>query len=953
MKSRIQILLIVKSRNKRRSQKPIKVRHSLNQISLSILIVLVILLLSIPVAGAFFYTRISQNLPSIHWLPIYLDAEKGLFLTPTTLLDQTGENTIFQLQEQGVFRRFLPIDPNQNNFISPYVVQLTVAVYQPDFWTSPGYSRNFFSKDQTPTIAEQLVDRLLLWDEPESIFRTFRMRLLAAQVTEKYGRAQVLEWFINSSGYGHHTIGIDAAARFFLHKSGNALNLAESALLVAVSQTPALNPLDTPQAALENQATLLERLYTDGFITLEDYKKAQKTEITLVTVIPAQNQFAAAYSSLVIEQLYNLYGRERVELGGLQVTTSLDFEIQKSLTCTLKTEIERLHGASSENIDCFTDKFLPSLFDETLTKVDLIASGTIVDPKTGQVLALVGDFDGVNEASRISPKQGGSILTPLVAVNAFARGFSPATQVWDIPASLPEELQQYQLPIEKYKGPLRLRTALANDYLTALNKLFEQLGPDIVARNANSFGLTTFQNMKNPLESFYDGESATILEVADFYSIFATIGVRDGSRNSSNGLIEPMLIHQVELTDGFFMNDYTPDSQVILSPQLAYLVHDILHDDFERRATLGFPNLLEIGRPSAGKFGSTFNRDEVWTAGYTTQYVTVVWFGQKGKTQVELNPKIAGGVWYALMQWLHQNQPAIDWQKPAGIGETIVCNLSGQLPTRECPATIKELFIDGTQPLGYDNLFKSFEINRETGLLATVFTPSEMIESRVYMLLPEEALSWAKFNKIEIPPKDYDLIQSTRIDQDVLLTAPENYSYVKGVVKIFGTILIDDMSSYRLQVGAGLNPTAWLQIGDESSTKVTNKKIAEWDTSEIKDGLYALRLLVIRENNQLTTYTLQVSVDNSPPIVKILYPLENTALARSSTGTITLQGDVTDNAGVARVDWWLDGHLVGSKSEMPYSIPVSINAGKHRVSIKAYDLAGNETTSSEVEFNVE
>jgi hypothetical protein len=305
------------------------------------------------------------------------------------------------------------------------------------------------------------------------------------------------------------------------------------------------------------------------------------------------------------------------------------------------------------------------------------------------------------------------------------------------------------------------------------------------------------------------------------------------------------------------------------------------------------------------------------------------------------------------MQWLHQNLPVENWQKPTGISEVVVCNLSGLLPTRECPDTITEIFIDGTQPAGYDNLFKSYEINRETGLLATVFTPAEMVETRTYMLVPEDALDWASANNIAVPPKDYDLIQAPNPSEDALITAPANYSYVRGVVDVMGTVQTQDLTSYRIQIGQGLNPASWLQIGEDLTGKISNRKIVEWDTTEIEDGLYAMRLMVIRENFQVDTHTIQVSVDNTPPTGKIIYPTADRTIPRSSQGTITLQAEAFDSAGIERVEWWLDGQIVGNNTQMPYSYPISINAGKHTLYIKIYDVAGNEIISSEFEFVVE
>ncbi len=952
MKSRIQSLLIIKNRKKRRSLPTIKKQRSFANISLATIMVFLIILTGIPIIGGYLFIQLTQELPSTDWLPAYMDPQKGILLEPTRLFDQSGEMEIFSFQEPGIVRKFLSIDPNQPEFISPYVVQVVVNYYQPDFWSSPGYSKNIITSNSNRTIAERVVERLLLWNEPPGFQRDLRMRLLAAQVTKKYGRAQVLEWFLNSTAYGHHSIGIEAASQLYLNKSASQLNLAEATLLTATSLIPSLNPVDAPQTAIENQKILLNHLYKAGYIAEDDFNVASNTDFNLVSEIESVKPIATAFSSMVLEQLYQKYSLERVELGGLRVTTSLNTSIQQALTCTIENQIFRLYGSSTTNEACEPERLLPSIFDEPIQNATILGSAVILDPSTGEIVALVGDYDAINESSVVTSKQGGTILSPLIAVNAFVRGFSPATQVWDIPTNIPVTLSQYKQPIEMYKGPMRFRTAIANNYLAGITKLFEQVGYDVVTRSASSFGLDTLSKIENSQEILYAGKNTTITEIANFYSIFSNLGIQTGIKNPENGLIESKLIRKIEFSDGLPIEEVYSESQVLLNSQLAYLVHDVLQDDYERRETLGYPNPLEIGRPSAAKYGATFTKDEIWTAGYTPQYVSVIWFGQKGGPTISLNESIAGGVWYAMMQWLHQEMPVTNWQKPIGLSEVAVCSLSGLLPTQECPETIPEIFIDGTLPSGLDNLFRNFEINRETGLLATVYTPSELIDSRTYMLIPEEAQEWAQYSNIEVPPTNYDLIQAPRPNEDVFINSPENFSYVNGTVDILATVLVDDVTNYRLQIGQGLNPQNWLQIGEEFTQRISNRKVIDWDSTSMEDGLYALRLLVIKDNQEINTHTIQISIDNTLPQGRIIYPFGDQPVTSSSQGTITLQADVSDNIGIKTVEWWIDGQMIGKITETPYSYPINITSGEHTVSMQVFDTAGNSFQTEELSFLV-
>jgi membrane peptidoglycan carboxypeptidase len=842
------------------------------------------------------------------------------------------------------------IDPNNQEFFSPYLVQFTVAAYEEDFWTSSGFKNNWLEDIGPTTIAEQLVDRMLLWQEPDSKIRNIRMKLLAAQITKKYGRTQVLEWFLNSQSFGHLTIGADTAARLYFNKSASQLTMAESALLVSVSKTPALNPIDAPQAALENQNILLKQLFDEEKISNIEYKDAIAEDIIIQEVKTESRSMANAFSNLVLSHLYDLFSFERIELGGINVVTTLDTNIQSALMCTMNAQMEILSSNSSSEPFCEPAKFLSSNINEFPDTADINASAVILDPKSGEVLALIGDRNESNESDLIPTHQTGSILTPLIGVNAFARGFTLGSQVWDIPTSISSDLTEYLQADEFYHGPMRLRNALANDYLTPIGELLEQLGSDIVWKSGKSFGLANLSNESSPT-LIYEGKSANILEVAQLYATFANLGTRIGKINERSQSIEPILIKNVLTTDQVLLYEMLEtDSQSILSNQLAYLIHDVLQDDSARRLSLGYPNQLEIGRPAGAKFGHTFGNDEVWAAGYTPQYTTVVWFGNNAIGKEAVDYKISGNVWYAMMQWLHKDLAIETWVTPPGISEKEVCAISGLLPTNECPELAKEIFIDGTQPVNTDNLFKSFEINRETGLLATVFTPVDLIEDKIFMIIPDSALEWAKLNGIEIPPRDYDSIQSPETNTKVRITTPEIYEFVHGPIEIRGTISGSNLRSIRIQIGSGLNPQSWFQIGEELTETRVNGDLATWETENYEDGLYALRLQVIRDDQTIETHTIQVTIDNTPPLVNVLFPKKNDEIERASNGVTTIQAEIRDETAIAKVEWWVDGDLAGTTQTEPFSFPTTLNSGKHSIQIKAFDLAGNTTSSEIIEF---
>jgi hypothetical protein len=212
------------------------------------------------------------------------------------------------------------------------------------------------------------------------------------------------------------------------------------------------------------------------------------------------------------------------------------------------------------------------------------------------------------------------------------------------------------------------------------------------------------------------------------------------------------------------------------------------------------------------------------------------------------------------MQIASQNVPPDGWAVPADVSVVNVCDPSGMLPTADCPNLVSEVFLNGNEPVQADTMYRKYAVNRETGLLATVFTLPQLIEEHVYLVVPPEARSWAEGTGLEIPPANYDVIQAPRFDENVNITAPELFSEVNGTVQIEGTAAGDGFVSYRVLVGQGLNPQEWTQIAEEKEP-VANGLVAEWNTDGLR-GLYAVQLQVLRSDQRVDTAIIQVTMKN-------------------------------------------------------------------------------------------
>jgi membrane peptidoglycan carboxypeptidase len=833
---------ILRARRERRlaRQRQSEARNRTAFLSLGMILSLLIAALIIVIA--FSYVSLTRDLPSTQILPNLLNPPNGLLLQPTRIYDRTGTNIIFTFAPASGAsppRRYIPLSEANPQYLPKSLADAVVAKSDPDFWTQAGYSlADILNPDSHPTLAQRLVFDLLLFNDPPTIQRALRERILAAQITAQYGRTQILEWYLNSANFGRYAFGADAAAQLYFGKSATQLTTAESAILAAVSESPSLNPYDAPQTALERGRETLNLMRTQKLLSDEAIANALGESPLFQTPTPPGPQVASAFINLLLTQLDSRFPRERIERGGLTIISTLDYDVQKQASCVSAFYAARLAGLPDPVIQCDALRFLPALPPEIKVS-DSSASAIITDPKTGQILAAVGETFQAQETPLIAAHNPGSALDTFVYLTGFTRGLSPASLIWDIPGKT--NVENFD---GAYHGPIRLRVALANDYQAPTAQLLSQMGADNVSRITESFGLSRDADAQ-----------LSLLNAAGAYGVFAQQGVYYGQELDEK--FEPVSLLRVEGDDGSIWLDWTtPQAKPVVTPGLAYLVNHALSDETARWPSLGQPNVTEIARPAGVKLGQTEDALDTWAIGYSPARVVAVWTGTHEKS--DLSPRIPAVLWNALMQIASQDLPPEGWTVPADVSVINVCDPSGMLPTANCPNLVSEVFLNGNEPVQADTMYRKFSINRETGLLATVFTLPQLIEERVYLVVPSDARSWAEGAGLEIPPTNYDVIQSPRMDENVNITSPDLFSEVSGSVAIKGTAAGADFVSYRVLVGQGLNPQEWIQVA-EGNGPIANDLLATWDTSGLS-GLYAVQLQVVRTDQKVDTAIIQVTV---------------------------------------------------------------------------------------------
>jgi membrane carboxypeptidase/penicillin-binding protein len=944
----------------------------------ALLISLTILVISFSLTALFIFA--TRNLPSPETIALQLEPPDGLLLRPTRFYDRTGVHLIHTVENPAIEKRqYLPLDTgdeesSNQELLPSNLVSATIAISDPTFWSNPGFSIQGIREGAHTTIAQKVVLNLLLLDEPPSMLREIRERVLASQIIHEIGRVKVMEWYLNNSDYGSLAYGAQAAAQVYFGKTAPELNLAEASILAATAESPELNPFDSPLTALERGKIVIDAMAGQGLINAKQAAAAKNTEVNFQEPVPSQNILAPAFIDLAWEYLSKTIPIDRLKRGGFDITTTLDYDLQTQTSCTTRIHLARIHSESGTNIEkiadtCPASQLLPTLnldrdsSGNTSFGKDLSANVVVFDPVTGQILALVAESPSVLKAGEILPHSPGSLTTPFIYLTAFTRGFNPASLVWDIP------LDESGLTTEEtgqQKGPMRLRNALANDHLIPAIKVLQQIGIENVRRTAGQLGLTSFSidvqnhNPSNCPECQFvlRGDEITLIEAVQAFGVLANQGFLIGQpsgRVNPDGL-EPIraatVLNVVDATNRTEPIVTEVQTRPVISSQLAYLMTHILSDETARWSSLGHPNPLEIGRPTGAKMGKTTDGNDVWTVGFTPQLVVGVWMGVPPLGEnLQVPPKVASTLWYAVIQSATQDVPVEDWQVPASITTLDICDPSGMLPTLQCPTIVSEVFLSDQVPTLPDTLYQSYQINKETDRLATVFTPPNLIEERIYLNVPPNASAWAESIGLETPPETYDVIYTPAMSPNAQIEYPSMFGTVHGLVTVKGSASGEDFISYRLQTGEGLNPTGWTVVEGDRLTPVTDGILGTWDTSGL-NGLYALQLIVLRENQRVDTATIQVTLDNLPPTVNIPYPGEGDSFISKIDKTITFLVEASDNLGIAKVEYKIDNRLVVTQIQPPFAYPWQSEPGEHTLTVKATDRGGNNASTS-VTFQVE
>ncbi|MDI6858369.1 MAG: transglycosylase domain-containing protein [Dehalococcoidia bacterium] len=585
--------------------------------------------------------------------------------------------------------------------VSPWMIKATLATEDPTFYSNPGINfegllraafenfrpgEEFFQGSGGSSITQQLAKMLYFAPEERAertVGRKLREMTIAFELTRRYDKDQILEWYLNEAPYGGTYIGVEAAARHYFSVPAKDLTLTQAAFLAGLPQSPArYDPLTHFDVAEMRQHQVLDLMYEHGFISFDELYLAKVDEVQLK---PSPPPFLAPHFVMYVgDYIKSTLGEDALYHGGLEVWTTLDVFLNARANAKLEEHLQR-HEASTGAHN---------------------GAVVIIEPATGQILAMVGsrdyfreDIQGqVNNALALNAP--GSTLKPFTYVTAFMEGWGPDWPVIDTPINYQEEDGTVFTPRNPGRGQtygvLPVKKALGNSLNIPAFKTILWIGVDKMVRTAKAMGITTLDGHVGPAVTL-GGTDVTLLDLTYAYSVFANEGSMAGARTvlslpPGNRQLDPVCVLQATDAHGNVLIDNTkPETLPVIGPHYAYMITSILSDDSNREMIFGRGSVLAIpGWQVAVKSGTsepfksnpedpTKPTNDTWSVGYTRDVAVGVWIGNSDNSMMRniYSTTIAGAAWHDIMLIALEGKTPHEFVRPDGLVEATVCVPSG------------------------------------------------------------------------------------------------------------------------------------------------------------------------------------------------------------------------------------------------------------------------------------
>lgn len=858
-----------------------RIKHKKTLKRILVVLIGLLILFFIGVIGTFAY--LVKDLPGADAL------NRRKVIESTKIYDRTGTILLYDVHGEEK-RTVIPFEE-----IPQYLKDATLVIEDDNFYHHAGIDfkgiiRAFLSNlhgEKTgqggSTITQQLVKNTIL--SPEKTYtRKIKEAILSIETEIKYTKDEIFNLYLNQIPYGSNAYGVEAASQTYFDKHAKELSIAESAMLAALPQSPSYySPFGSHIEELKaRQEYILERMLKFNYISEEQHRQAQEESLVFSK---AKGEFPAPHFVMYVkEYLEEKYGKDYIEQAGLKVYTTLDWDLQKIAETIVSDGV-------AKNIKSYN-----------ANNAALVS----IDPKTGQVLVMVGSKDYWAEESSpkgcvpgknclfepnvnvaIRSRQPGSSFKPYAYATAFKKGFTPDTVLFDLPTEFSSGITECPLtninysdenPLcyhprnydGKFRGPLTMRQAIAQSLNLPSVKVLYLAGVNETLNTAQDMGIETLKDRSRyGLSLVLGGGEVKLLEHTAAFSVFANEGVK----NPLN------VILKIEDSKGKILEEYKEKQIMVLEPQITRTISSVLSDEENRAPIFGSKSKLYIeGIPVAAKTGTTQEYRDGWTMGYTPSLAVGVWAGNNDNTPMKYG---ADGVYVAAPMWNEFIKQAYAKKQEIRLAARQAKSNNQEtknyfdLPEQPESFNPPELIVANKDVLnGNFATAIKVKIDKASGKLATEMTPPNMVEER-------------------------------------------NYFQVHSILYFLDK---DDPLS---------------ENNGRSDPQFNNweQPILEWLKSPERVGLY---------NQPLPQEYDNIHTSENQPTIYVSSPYDNQLI---SDNVLKIEAEASARPGVEKVEFFLDDDLIGVKYSRPYSLNFALSPdleeGEHTVEVRVFDVLGN------------
>jgi 1A family penicillin-binding protein len=579
----------------------------------------------------------------------------------TKIYDSTGKILLYDVS-QNAKRTVINFDQ-----ISQHVKDATLSIEDKSFYTEGGIKVSSYFRallaDITSlsfsqggsTITQQVVKNTILTGD-KTPTRKLKELVLSIKLDQMLSKDEIFNMYLNEIPYGGNLYGVEEASEAFFGKSASDLDIAESAYLAALPQAPSYySPYGKNLTALEARKNLvLKEMLNDKKITQDEYNTATKEKVTFL--LKSDNSIKAPHFVMYVKSyLEQKYGSDVLETGGLKVITTLNYDLEAKAE-----KIAKDYSVQNEkNFNGSNDAFV------------------VIDPTTGAILTMVGSrdyFDTQIEGNfnvATAHRQPGSAFKPFVYSEAFIKGYTPDTVLFDVPTQFTASCAVDNFTTNsttgcyspgnydnKFRGPMTLRDALAQSINVPSVKLMYLAGVQDSINLAESMGIQSLGDANQyGLTLVLGGGEVSLLDMTSAYGVFATEGIRNPYYS----------VQEIDDATGKVLEKYNPEPTQVLDAEITRKISDILSDNVARAPDYGLTSPLYFpDRDVAVKTGTTNDYKDAWILGYSPNVVVGAWVGNNDNSPMD--KKIAGFIvapmWRAFMDEVLAEFPAENFNKP-------------------------------------------------------------------------------------------------------------------------------------------------------------------------------------------------------------------------------------------------------------------------------------------------